>query len=532
MLRGGAVFTLDADNRRVEALAIRDGVIAAVGSDGEIAPWVADSTRVVELEGRMVLPGFQDSHVHPASGGVELAECDLNGLPGRQEVLDKIAACAASDPEQPWIRGGGWDLPIFKDGNPGRAELDGVTGGRPAYLSSSDGHSAWVNTKALEVAGVTAATPDPPRGRLERDASGNPSGTLRESAMGLVAKHLPPYTLEDYEAGIARALEMANRFGITTLQEASGGGEMLEAYARLRDQGRLTARVVFSQHVDPERGPEQIAEMIERRDRFEGGRLKASTAKIFVDGVIEGHTAALLEPYLDRPGWRGEPNLEAGKLDEMVAALDREGFQVHLHAIGDRAIRMALDACEAAAKLNGPRDRRHHIAHLQLIDPADIPRFEKLGVVANFQPLWAYADSYITDLTEPVLGPERSRWLYPIRSVYDTGARMAAGSDWSVSSMNPLDAIQVAVTRKSLKGSEPSAWIPEERMELEPMLRAYTGGGAYVNRLEDRTGSLERGKAADLIVLDRNLFEVPRGEIHQVRVLWTLLEGKTVFGGL
>jgi predicted amidohydrolase YtcJ len=265
------------------------------------------------------------------------------------------------------------------------------------------------------------------------------------------------------------------------------------------------------------------------RRAYQLGLLRTEAAKIFADGVIESHTAALLEPYLDRPGDRGEPILEQAEFDALAVGLDRAGFQIHIHAIGDRAVRMSLDALEAAAKMNGPRDARHHIAHLEMIDPADVPRFRSLGVAANFQPLWAYPDAYITELTEPILGPERSQRLYPIGSIAQSGALVVGGSDWSVSSLNPLEAIQVAVTRRAPDDTNGDPWLPQEVIDLSTAIRAYTINGAFLSRQETLTGSIEVGKAADLVVLDRNLFQVPAREIHSAKALLTVLEGKIIF---
>ncbi len=293
--------------------------------------------------------------------------------------------------------------------------------------------------------------------------------------------------------------------------------------------GELTVRVLASLYVDTDRGVAEVPRLARLRRQYAGTRLKATAAKIFADGVMEPHTAALLEPYIDRPGDRGTPLLEPEAFDALARALDLAGFQIHVHAIGDRAVRMALDAFEAAGRSNGFRDMRHHIAHLELIDPADIPRFKRLGAAANFQALWAYADTYITELTLPILGPARSRWLYPIGSVARTGARIAGGSDWSVSSMNPLLAIQVALTRRGPDDPPGEAWIPEERVDLATMLRAYTVNGAWLSHDERTRGSLEAGRAADLIVLDRDLFRIPASEIGRAKVLLTLLDGREVF---
>ena len=530
ILRNGAVYTVDAQRSWAAAVAIAGGRIVYVGDDAGAEKFRGDATAVLELGGKMVLPGFHDSHVHPVSSGIELGQCDLNGLTSLQEIFEKIRTYAGENPHKSWIVGAGWDLPIFPNANPTKEMLDQIVGDRPAFLTAADGHSAWANSRALEFAGITKDTPDPAEGRIERVAeTGEPSGTLRERAMDLVSAHVPELTAEDYLNGGRAGVQKANRFGITSLQEANAQGRILEAYAELERRGELTARVLAAQHVDPKKDVAQIAELVQLREKFHGKNLHATAAKIFADGVIESRTAAMLEPYLDRPGDCGIANLEADQFEHLATALDSAGFQIHIHAIGDRAVRMALDALAAAQRANGPREARHHIAHLELIDPQDIPRFKALGVVANFQPLWAYADLYITELTEPALGPERSRWLYPIASVAKTGAIIAAGSDWSVSSMNPLDAMQVAVTRRALDDTTGPAWHAEELVDLPAIIAAYTINGAYVNHQEKETGSIEVGKAADVIVLDRNLFRIPVHEIHRAKVLLTLLEGKEVY---
>jgi hypothetical protein len=525
----GAVQTMDAARSWATSVAVGRGRIVYVGTDADATRWRGPTTRVVDLAGRMLLPGFHDSHVHPVSSGIEMARCDLTAFTTREEVFAEIRRYAAAHPKDPWIIGSGWALPIFPGANPTRRELDQLVPDRPAYMTAADGHSAWVNTKALEIAGVTRETKDPPNGRIERDASSEPTGTLRESAKSLVADRLPKPTAEMFRDGLARGLEIANRYGITSLIEADADEEILEAYGDFEGRGKLTARVVASLAVDVARGPEQVAKLEALRTRYTRGRLHASAAKIFADGVVESETAALLEPYLDRPGWSGEPNLSPEAFGRLAVALDRAGFQIHVHAIGDRAVRMSLDALEAARNANGPRDARPLIAHLELIDPHDIPRFRKLDVLPDFQPLWAYEDAYIRDLTVPQLGPERSRWIYPIASVVRTGAVVVAGSDWNVSSIDPLEAIQVAVTRRDPNDPSSRTFLPEERVDLMTILAAYTINGAYASHEEKETGSIEPGKAADLVVLDKNLFEIPPEEIHEAKVLWTLLEGAEVY---
>jgi predicted amidohydrolase YtcJ len=530
VLTNGAVYTVDGARSWAEAVAVSGGKVVFVGTGAAVKPWIGPKTRVVELAGKMVLPAFHDSHVHPISGGVEALECDLNGLATQDQILEAVRKYAAAHPEAKWIRGGGWELPLFPNGNPSKALLDQVAPDRPVYLSAADGHSAWVNSKALSMAGVTKATPDPPHGRIERDpTTGEPSGALREDAADLVGRLLPPHSAKQLEEGLRRALRIANGFGLTSLQEADAGEGDLAAYAALDARGKLTARVNAAIHVDTDKGLAEVPRLKALRDKYRGQRLRADAAKIYADGVLETRTAAVLEPYIGFGDDRGKANLTPGAFQALATALDKEGFQIHIHAIGDRGIRDALDALESAEKTNGRRDARHHIAHLELIEPPDIPRFRRLGVIANFQPLWANGDRYITEMTEPTLGPERSRWLYPIASVVAAGGVTAFGSDWSVSSMNPLDGIEVAVThREPSKGPGP-AWLPQEQIALPEAIAGYTIRGAYLDFTEKETGSIEVGKAADLIVLDRNLFEIPASQIHEAKVLWTLLEGKEVY---
>jgi predicted amidohydrolase YtcJ len=326
-------------------------------------------------------------------------------------------------------------------------------------------------------------------------------------------------------------LAEANRLGITSITDADVGVDYLEAYSELDRKGELTARVTAALHTDKQVPVEEMAERLRAlRSRFRGGtRLAVNTVKLFADGVIESHTAALLAPYRGAGKDRGSLTYEPDDLTARVTAFDRDGFQIHLHAIGDRAIRVSLDALAHARAVNGPRDARPVIAHLELFDPADIPRFREQGVIASFQPFWAQPDDYIRELTEPVLGPERSRWLYPIGSLVRSGAVVVGGSDWSVSTLNPLEAMQVAITRREVPGDTGPSWLPDERVDLPQMLNAYTINAAYATRAERETGSIAVGRLADVIVLDRNLFAVPVTALHKARVLLTLLEGKPVW---
>lgn len=529
VFRGGPVYTVDSAQPRASAVAVAGARIVFVGDDDGAAKLIGPKTRVIELAGRMLLPAFHDSHLHPLTAGVRMSECALDDLTTPAQVADSIAKCAKANPGDRWFRGHGWQLPVFSHANPTRALLDSLVPDRPAYVRAADGHSAWVNSRALELAHISAHTRNPPDGRIERDAAGNPSGTLREGAADLVSGLLPKITSQQRVDGLARGIRYANSLGIVAMQEASADSDILVAYQTLDTRDSLDARIVASIYVDPGAGVSQLPRMLRLRNQFAGNRVRATGAKIFADGVIESHTSALLEPYLDTHD-RGPANLTPAGFDSLAIALDKAGFQIHVHAIGDRAVRMSLDAIEAAQRANGARDARDHIAHLEMIDTLDLPRFKTLGVYANFQALWAYRDSYIKDLTEPILGPERSSRLYPLGDVEAAGGTIVGGSDWGVSSLNPLEAIEVGVTR-----CDPAAtiacipWLPKERVSLETMIAAYTIVGARLAFDEKITGSITVGKAADLIVLDHDLFAIPPEQISKTHVLLTLLDGKDVY---
>ena len=528
VLTGAAVYTVDAARRWAEAVAVRGGRIAAVGTAREMAELVGPRTRVLELEGRMVLPGFQDAHLHPPSGGLYRLRCELHGATGLREYLEVIRSYADERPEAEWILGGGWSMDSFPGGVPTRADLDAVVPGRPAFLTSRDGHTAWVNARALELAGIERATPDPPDGRIERDAAGEPSGALHEGAMHLADRLVPPVTQAEWEESILLAQAHLHALGVTAMQDATVEPETLAAYRALAERGELTMRTEGNLRWTRDRGEEQIRDMVEQRARGSVGRLRIRGAKIFQDGVMENFTAAMLEPYVGQET-SGISMHEPGELARMVTLLDAEGFQVHIHTIGDRAVRESLDAFEAARRANGRRDARHHLAHIQAIHPDDIPRFRELGVVANASPYWAVRSGYVEDLTLPFVSEETGRNMYPFGSLLRAGARLAFWSDWTVSTANPLLEIEVAVTRVSPDDRSAEPFLPEERLDLPTALAVFTIGSAYVNHLDRETGSIEPGKLADLAVLDRNPFDPGAGPIGDARVVLTLVEGATVY---
>jgi len=533
VLTGGRIATMDAARTWASALAVRAGRIVAIGSDAAVQEHIGPSTRVVDLRGRTVTPGFQDAHVHPVHGGLARLRCELHDARGRAAYLAIVAEHARSHPDEAWIRGGGWSMDDFPGGTPRREDLDRVVPDRPVYLPNRDGHSAWVNTRALELAGVTAETPDPPDGRIERDPDGSPTGTLHEGAMDLVGRFEPDDTPADLEDALHLGQRYLHSLGITAWQDAIVRPETEErAYVALASRGELTARVVGAMWWERARGAEQIDEFVERRAAMSIGRYRATSVKLMMDGVLENFTGAMIDPYLDADGRptdnRGLSQIDPDGLQTWLPRLDALGFQAHFHAIGDRAVRESLDAVEAARVANGPSDTRPHIAHIQVIHPDDIGRFRTLDVAANAQPYWACHEGQMDNLTIPFLG-DRWRWQYPFRSLRAAGAVLAMGSDWSVSTPNPLLEMELAVERVSddSRGRK-EPLLPDERIDLVDALAAFTAGSAYVNHLDD-TGTLEVGKLADLAVLDRDLFDRGAGAIGEARVVATFVEGTAVF---
>jgi predicted amidohydrolase YtcJ len=527
VLRGARILTMDEARPEASAIALVDGRIAAVGSAEDVAPYL-DGATVYDLPAdALVLPGFQDSHNHLIWSATEALDVGLWEVVDKEGVREAIEAANIDDmPEGAWIRGAGWDIAAFPEGN--AAMLDEVTGDRPMFISAVDGHSGWANSAALKAAGVDASTKDPEGGRIERDAAGNPTGLLRESAMELVSKLLPEYPHSQVDAGFETAQAEALSYGITAIIDPSAEAWMLDGYKRADEAGNLALRVEAAVKVEADEGTAGVARTLEFKQRYATPHLKITSLKLFIDGVIETGTAALLEAYVGS-NESGELLFTPEQLDAIAVEADKAGLQLHAHAIGDRAVRVALDAYAAAQKANGARDSRHQITHLELIDPTDIPRFKELGVLANIQALWAYPDTYIVDLTEPKIGPERSEWLYPFGALKQAGATIVGSSDWSVSSMNPLEAIQTGVTRQDIEDAEGRVLTPQHKLDLMDMLKAYTVNGAYAAFDEANSGTLTVGKRADVVVLASDITKVPPTEIASSKVLATLIDGVPVY---
>jgi predicted amidohydrolase YtcJ len=534
VLRNGHLFDGRA-HRPGHGLVVAGDRVVAVLPEGELADHVTPGTEVVDLAGGLVLPGFQDAHVHPVQAGVERMRCDLTAADTRDEALAGVRAYAEANPDLPWVLGGGWSMPAFGPSGPLAADLDAVVPDRPVFLANRDHHGAWVNSLALRLAGVDASTPDPADGRVERDAAGRPSGTLHEGAMHLVERRVPTTTDAEHDAALRLAQAYLHSLGVTSWQDAilgayAGNGDAATAYLRAVDAGTLTARVRGALWWERERGLEQVEELVERRARLTRGRLDAGSVKVMQDGVVENYTAGLSVPYRDPCGGHthnaGLSFVDPALLARAVTRLDAEGFQVHVHAIGDRAVSEALDAFAAARAVNGRSRGRHHVAHLQVVTPTDRQRFADLDVAANIQALWAVNDDAMTEMTLPFLVEELAGWQYPFASLARAGVRLAAGSDWPVSTPDPLAALHVAVNRVDPEDPR-EPFLPEEALTVEQAFAAYTSGSAHVNHL-DETGSLAPGMLADLAVLDRDPFAGERLGIGAARVVATYVDGREV----
>ena len=531
LFTGGPLFGAG----RADALAVRGGRILAVGGD-DVRELAGPATEVVDLRGRLLLPGFQDAHIHAVMGGVELGQCDLTGTTELAEYLRRIRAYAAAHPDAEWIVGSGWSMESFPGGVPTRGLLDEVVGDRPVYLQNRDHHAAWVSTRALALAGITTGTPDPPDGRIDREPDGTPAGALQEGAMSLLFAVLPPATPAERFAGLLRAQRLLHSLGVTAWQDAllfgtNGYLDCSDAYLAAATDGSLVSDVVGALWWDRDLDADQIPGLVEKRDRLAVGRLRCGTVKLMLDGIAENFTAAMTAPYRDGHGHAttnsGLSFIDPAALPGYVTALDALGFQTHFHALGDRAVRDALDAIAAARAANGPRDTRPQLAHLQVVHPDDVARFRGLGATANIQPLWAVHEPQMDELTIPFLEPALADRQYPFGDLYRSGATIAAGSDWPVSSPNPLLGIHVAVNR-ALHGGGEAPFLPGQALSLGAALGAYTMGSAFANHRDD-TGALRAGYQADLVVLDRDPFAGAAAAIGDTRVAQTYVRGERVY---
>ena len=533
------VYTMNPKQAWAEAIAVRGDEILAVGSAKDVEAYRGSKTRVIDAGGRLVLPGLTDCHTHFLDGALSLDRVHLDDAKDLPEVLRRVKAYADAHPDQAWVRGRGWTYPAMGPTNlPNKKDLDAIIPDRPVYLEAFDGHTWWANSKALKLAGITRDTPNPAGGEIVRDSvTGEPTGALKEdSADALMIHVLPLPSREQKLAAYKAGFKEANRVGLVRVHAAGGVGvgmsdlmnaDLLEG---MRKSGELTVRMYMAYRAEPPTlMPKQMQEVEDARGKYHDEWISAGAVKFFMDGVIESHTAAMFAPYSDDPKLSGSLLWYPDTYRSIVADLDKRGIQIFTHAIGDRAIRVTLDAYENAAQQNGTKDRRHRIEHIEDASAEDIPRFGKLGVIASFQPLHAYPDDDTLLVWLRNVGPERGKRAWAWRSVQAEGGVLAFGSDWPIVTLNPWEGIQNAVTRQTVEGNPPEGFVPQERISVADAIRGYTMGAALAGHREQREGSLEKGKLADLIVIDRNLFEIEPTAIGKTEVLLTLVGGRVVY---
>lgn len=525
------IYTVNPKQPRAEAVAISQGKIIAVGSDKEIDSFRGPSTSVIDARGHMLLPGFGDAHIHFLAGDARLDEVSLDDTKTVSDFQKIIKDYAAAHPHKKWIQGMGWCYDIFgKSGLPTKKAVDDVIPNRPVFLRAYDGHSSLANSEALRLAGITKNTPNPPNGIIVKDpVTGEPTGVLKESAGNLVENLIPKLTREQELDLLARGIQYANSLGLTQAISCGADEERIDLFDEIRKRGELTLRFYMAPFVQPPGVTPEFIQMLQRnRAKYHDEWLDAGAVKFLLDGVIEAHTAAMLQPYAKGPT-TGQTYFAPDRYKHDVSELDHLGFQIFTHAIGDRAIRLSLDAYEEASKANGPHDARFKVEHIEDPSAQDIPRFGKLGVIASMQPLHATPNNDILDVWAVNVGPQRAQRAWPWHDILAGGAHMAFGSDWPVVTLNPWPGVQILLTRETPEGTPAGGWHPNERLTLPQAIQGYTMGIAYAAKQEKARGSIEKGKLADLIIISQDLFEVAPNQIGKTNVFVTMVGEKIVY---
>ena len=528
----GKVYTVNSKQPWAEAVAIRGGKVVAVGGDAEILKLRGGGTKVIDAGGQLLLPGFVDCHIHFLDGSLSLGRVNLEGAKDAADIQQRLREYAGKHPGSDWILGRGWNYAMFgAEALPHKKYLDELFPDRPVFLEGYDGHTYWANSKALALAGITKSTADPENGAIVRDpATGEATGALKESAQSLVVKVIPKPTRAEKLAALRAGIRWASEHGLTRVHSAGGDFEELDLYDELRRHGELNVRFYIAYFLDPPELRQQDRETIEAtRKKYHDEWLDTNAVKFMVDGVVESHTAAMLEPYSDDASTKGKLFWDPDKYKSAVAELDKRGFQLFTHAIGDYGIRTALDAYENAEEVNHTKDRRPRIEHIEAAAAADVPRFGKLGVIASMQPLHSYPDADTLDVWARNIGPERATRAWVWKSIANGGGKLAFGSDWPVVTLNPWEGVQTAVTRQTSEGKPESGFVPSQRLTVAEAVTGYTLGAAFAGRRENTEGSIESGKAADLIIVSQNIFEIDAHRIDKTEVLTTIVGGRVVY---
>jgi predicted amidohydrolase YtcJ len=528
----GRVYTLDAQHPWAQAVAILDDKIISVGDDAAIEKLRGRETKVIDASGRVVLPGFVDCHIHFLDGSLSLGRVNLEGAKNASDIQQRLRDYAAKHPGKDWVLGRGWNYAMFgAEALPHKKYLDALFPDRPVFLEGYDGHTYWANSKALALAGITEETSDPANGAIVRDPDTHEAtGALKESAQRLVARVVPQPTRDENLAALRAGMKWANEHGLTRVHSAGGDFEYLDLYDELRRQGQQSLRFYIAYFLNPPKLRPQDFEAIEAsRKKFHDDWIDTSVVKMMIDGVVESHTAAMLEPYSDDPSVKGKLFWDPASYTAAVAELDKRGFQLFTHAIGDYGVRTALDAYEHAEEANHTSDRRPRIEHIETIAATDIPRFGKLGVIASMQPLHSYPDADTLEVWARNAGPDRASRAWAWKSIANGGGHLAFGSDWPVVTLNPWEGVQTAVTRQTVEGKPDAGFVPAQRLSVEETVRGYTLGAAYAGRREKTEGSIEPGKLADLIIISQNIFETDVHRLAQTKVLTTIVGGRVVY---
>jgi predicted amidohydrolase YtcJ len=528
----GKVYTGNSEQPWAQAVAIHAGKIIAVGDESTVFKLRYAGTEVIEAGGRLVLPGFVDCHIHFLDGSLSLGRVNLEGAKDASDIQQRLRAYATKHPGNDWVLGRGWNYAMFgPEALPHKKYLDEVFPDRPVFLEGYDGHTYWANSKALSAAGITNETPDPRNGAIVRDPrTQEATGALKESAQELVARVVPQPSRNEKLAALRAGIKWANQQGLTRVHSAGGDFEQLDLYDELRREGQQTLRFYIAYFLNPPNLRPQDLDAIESaRKKYRDDWMDTNAVKMMVDGVVESHTAAMLEPYSDNPSTKGKLFWDPANYTAAVSELDRRGLQLFTHAIGDYGVRAALDAYEHAEEVNHTRDRRPRIEHIETITAADIPRFGKLGVIASMQPLHSYPDADTLDVWARNAGPDRASRAWAWKSISSAGGHLAFGSDWPVVTLNPWEGVQTAVTRQTKEGEPDAGFVPEQRLTVEEAVRGYTFGAAYAGRREKTEGSIERGKLADLIIVSQNIFDIDPHRIAETKVLTTIVGGRVVY---
>ena len=539
IITNAQIYTVNPQQKWAEAIAIRGDKIVAVGDAAKVDSYRGGSTKVIDAHQHLLLPGFTDSHIHFLDGSLNLQHLHLQDVKTLNQALALLKDFAKAHPDDAWLLGRGWDYTIFApSGMPDKKYLDAVVPDRPVYIEGFDGHTWWANSKALQLAGITRDTPDPPGGSFVRDPkTGEPTGAVKEDAADeLIERVIPPTPREAKLNAIRAGMKEANRVGLVRVHSASdlvaniGDLQNADLYDELHRAGEMTVRFYMAYRAAPPAlAADSVKEIEAARARYHDEWISAGAVKFFLDGVIESHTAAMLQPYSDDPRQIGSLLWDPDKYKDAVAELDKRGIQIFTHAIGDKAVRLALDAYQHAAEVNQSKDRRHRVEHIETVSAQDIPRFGKLGVIASMQPLHSYPNEDTLHIWAGNIGPERASRAWAWRSIQQAGGVLAFGSDWPVVTLNPWPGVQTALTRQTSDGEPVGGFLPKQRLSLEDTIRAYTLGAAFAGHREKTEGSLEEGKLADLIILDRDLFKIEPSDIGETQVLLTMVGGKIVY---